>query len=352
MLKISIIVPIYNVEDYIERCIDSIIDQECDDYKLECVFVNDCTPDKAMEIIDRKLNNYLGTIDFLIVNHEVNRGLSATRNSGIKNASGDFVLFVDSDDRLAHGALGRYVEMLKRQPKDSDIDIIMGNVWLCKEGKPVMDSLDYNYLLIDNSREDALRMLLKKKLFHTAWNKLVRRSVLLKYGVFFENGIIMEDLLWSYLFFLYSRKVLVLKEITYYYENNPYSIMNTMGKDASCILKSHIFILNKILETPPKISYVEYYMYLFYILIRAVDVYEIHKKEDDIVFYNESLDEIRKRFLNHVLNKHLYFSYVFFLSSKKPYSRVLFFSWYRKYFNKMASFVMFISRLTTKITGK
>lgn len=96
--KISIIVPIYNVEKYIKSCIDSIIQQ---DYpNIECIFVNDCTQDKSMIIVNNCLNKYKGSIEFKIINHENNLGLSAARNTGVKRSTGDYLYFLDSDDEL------------------------------------------------------------------------------------------------------------------------------------------------------------------------------------------------------------------------------------------------------------
>ena len=91
MLKISIIVPIYNVQDYIERRLHSITRQECDDFALECIIVNDCTSDDSINIVRRKLVDYTGRIDFVILTHQKNEGLSAARNTGIQSASGDFI---------------------------------------------------------------------------------------------------------------------------------------------------------------------------------------------------------------------------------------------------------------------
>ena len=81
-------------------------------------------------------------------------------------------------------------------------------------------------LLYDNHDELGLCNLLNRKFFHTAWNKLVRRELLNKYHVIFEEGIIDEDFLSSYLVFLYARQILIMPKVTYIYENNPCSIMN------------------------------------------------------------------------------------------------------------------------------
>lgn len=349
MHKISIIVPLYNVQDYIGRCVDSIIDQECDDFKIECLLVNDSTLDNTMDIINDKINSYSGSIEFIIFNHKVNKGLSSARNTGLRNASGDFVFFVDSDDRLPNGALKSMVDALKESNYAFDVDVVIGNTWICKDAKKVMAISSKNILLLKNSGEEALRVFLKKKIYHTAWNKLIRRDLLLKYGLFFECEIIMEDLLWSYLIFLHARKVMVLPQITYCYENNPNSIMNTLEKNVAHMLNSFIVVIERLLNNPPKRSFVDYYMYIFYILIRVVDIYEIHKTEKTVAVYSKSINEIRDTCLNQVLYRHYYFCYLFFLTSRSPYNRILRCSCYRRYFNKIVTFVSFVTKMTHEI---
>lgn len=103
MKKLSIIIPIYNVERYLAECLDSVIGQTYDHSQIECILVNDCTPDNSMEIVREKVEKYReegGSMTFKIVTHDVNSGLSAARNSGMEQATGEFLLFVDSDDYL------------------------------------------------------------------------------------------------------------------------------------------------------------------------------------------------------------------------------------------------------------
>ena len=99
-MTISIIVPIYNVEKYIGRCLDSIFVQEYNGVDIECILVNDCTPDNSMDIVAKKLEFYHGKIIFKIKNLDKNGGLCMARNAGVEIAKGEYVLFVDSDDRL------------------------------------------------------------------------------------------------------------------------------------------------------------------------------------------------------------------------------------------------------------
>ncbi len=343
MLKISIIVPIYNVQDYIERCLDSIISQECDDFALECIIVNDCTSDDSINVVRRKLVDYTGRIDFVILTHQKNEGLSAARNTGIRSASGDFVFFMDSDDRLESGAIKLLVDSFNNVDDISQVDVVMGNSFLCKNGKQAMAFEKDLPVLFDNRDETALKNLLNRNILHTAWNKLIRLDFLLKYNIYFEKGIIDEDLLWSYLIFLYARSVLVVPHVTYIYEDNPSSIMNTASSRVARVIKSRIVICNTILACPPKYSFIEYYVYLFYVMSRAINLFELNKNDSLVSELADGLIKLRDGFLSEVKKKHFYLLYLFFLTSKKPYYKISNCKLYRRYYDKIAMFMVTIS---------
>ena len=100
MHSISIIIPVYNVEKYIERCLLSVIGQKGLDGFVECILVDDCTPDRSMQIAQKLIGDYQGSIHFRIIHNNENQGLSCSRNNGLKIAKGDFVYFLDSDDYI------------------------------------------------------------------------------------------------------------------------------------------------------------------------------------------------------------------------------------------------------------
>lgn len=343
-MKISIIIPIYNVHDYVERCLDSVICQECEDFDVECILVDDCTPDDSMDVVERKLRNYAGKIDFVVVNHLDNKGLSASRNTGVQHAKGDFVFFLDSDDKLEVGAFEYMVNAVKKDGvRISDVDIIIGNTFICKDGKPSMSYKEYNPFFLDNSDETALRSMLNRDLYHIACNKLVKRELILKHNVFFKEGIIDEDMLWSYLVFYYAKGVWVVPQITYIYEDNPGSIMNTSSERVAQRIYSRLIICNTILNCPPRLSFIEYYMYIFYILTRAINLFEINKSDSLVRGYSDDLFKLRDRILTEVFDRRLFFMYMFFLTTKKPLNALTKFRWFRRYYDKIAKFIMMIS---------
>lgn len=96
-IKVTVAVPIYGVETYMERCAISLFEQSYDN--IEYVFVNDCTKDNSISILENVINKYPNRKPYVkLINHKVNRGLGAARNTAIKNSSGDFIMWVDSDD--------------------------------------------------------------------------------------------------------------------------------------------------------------------------------------------------------------------------------------------------------------
>ena len=109
--SVSIIVPVYGVESYIEDCVRSVMAQDYDG-PLECVLVNDCTPDRSIEMAKQVLSDYKGAIEFRIVTHERNQGLSGARNTGIKESKGEYVYLLDSDDEISSNCISSLVAPL------------------------------------------------------------------------------------------------------------------------------------------------------------------------------------------------------------------------------------------------
>ena len=344
MLKISVIIPVYRVRRFIEKCIDSIIIQECEGVNLECILVNDCTPDDSINIINKKLQNYHGGINFIIKHHDVNRGHCAARNTGLQYASGDYVLFVDSDDYLTPRTILYFHEELSKI-SPSDVDVIMGNAFDCMDKRSIMEFDSEIPFLIDNTNEEALRKLLSRQLFHTSWNKLVKRSFFTEQNLLFEEGIINEDLLWSYLIFLHAKRVLILPKVTYMYcKENPNNITNTSDKKIAHIIWSRTIICKEILNNPPKYPWPEYYTYVFYVLMRGVYLYEnnVISRELSHALYNQ-----RARLLREVKSKRYYVLYLFFLTSVKPFFYFTKLGLYRRYFDRISRILVSWSKLVS-----
>ena len=120
-MKVSIIVPVYNVAKYIERCLLSVLNQTWPD--LEVILVNDCTPDNSMEIVRRVVASHPRGAVVRCLEHEENRGLSAARNTGISASVGDYLYFLDSDDYISANA----IELLADAAVQKRPDFVIGN---------------------------------------------------------------------------------------------------------------------------------------------------------------------------------------------------------------------------------
>lgn len=341
MYRVSIIIPVYNVQKHIGRCLESIFAQECSNAEIECILVDDCCQDDSMEIIAQKLKNYVGSIRFVIKSHSINCGHCAARNTGLKDAQGDYVIFVDSDDALKPGAISCFIDELDKV--GTNVDVIVCNAFSSRDNKTMMN-LGEEPELIDNREEEGLRRLLAREIIQHSWNKLVKRTLLTENGLFFADDIINEDLLWSYLLFLHSKTILLLPCVTYLYkDDNPDSITNTPYKRIQKIITSRITICNKILSSPPQNLTEDYYTYLFYCFMRAIDLYEKNRKE--LCQYKNELYSIRNRLLKDVRNKRFYILYLFFLTSVKPFYYVIYLNLFRRYFNAITKKVVELDKI-------
>lgn len=125
MYKVSILVPIYRVEQYIERCVRSLFEQSYP--YLEYVFVDDCSPDRSVEILERVMIDYPERADFVqIVRHSTNKGLAGARNTALDYATGEFVCVVDSDDWLESDG----ISLLVNRQVETNADIVSGNAYI------------------------------------------------------------------------------------------------------------------------------------------------------------------------------------------------------------------------------
>lgn len=216
-IKISIIVPVYNVEPYIRECFSSIAAQT---YKgeMECIFVDDCGQDRSVEILEELIADYQGEISFSIIHHEHNKGLSGARNTGIRNATGDYLYFLDSDDYLLTNSIELLSNMVRQYP---NAQVVQG----CAKGH-LEEWLTLNRKIIPEYSDDAYWIQSNwPAFFKTAWNKMVSRTLILENGLFFEEGLIHEDDIWNFMLAKYVKSIAFCFAQTYYYRSNQCGIM-------------------------------------------------------------------------------------------------------------------------------
>ena len=212
MELISVIVPVYNVEPYVAKCIESIQNQS---YQyLEIILVDDGSTDDSGDICDQ----YASYDDRIKVIHQENAGLSAARNTGIDIANGDYIAFVDSDDYIG---LTVYEDMLHLL-KDNNLDIIEFTAFRDKNGT-IIEGCNDGQLEIFN-KDDALKLAMHD-CFVAAWSKLYKRSAI--GDVRFPVGRKFEDSATSYLYVANANRVGHINRCYYYYRLNPNSITQT-----------------------------------------------------------------------------------------------------------------------------
>ncbi len=130
-MKISVIIPVYKVEPYVRRCLESVSQQSCEGFQIECIVVDDCSPDNSMDIAESVFReNSNKDVEFVVLHHDQNKGLCEARNTGIRAATGDYLFFIDSDDCIMENTFKDFMRYAIDYP---DIDVFMGSS-LCVGG--------------------------------------------------------------------------------------------------------------------------------------------------------------------------------------------------------------------------
>lgn len=208
-MKISIIIPVYNVADFIEKCIDSVTAQNYGN--IECIVVDDCGIDNSMELVEQKILDYSGPIQFIVISHSHNRGLSAARNTGTKVATGEYVYYLDSDDSITPDC----IELLAGSAIENLPDFVVGNYLANGEIHKYLPLRLPSGLISTN--EKILSAYVKGDWYMMAWNKLVRRNFIVKQQLYFMEGAIHEDNLWSFMLACTAETMAVVNKRTYNY---------------------------------------------------------------------------------------------------------------------------------------
>lgn len=221
--KISVILPVYNVVDYLEDCLKSIFNQTFEDFEL--IIVDDGSNDGSEYLCDEYGKNN----EKVVVIHQKNAGLSAARNAGIKQAKGEFVTFIDSDDMVSF----RYLEELLKTILNTSSDISICDYVQINNGMN-LDQINHvnnkkSNEIILNKRE-AIEEVYKNK-YHgiefVTWAKLYKLKLFKENNIWFPNGRIHEDAFTTYKLFYISNRISYVDKGLYYYRIRSGSIMNS-----------------------------------------------------------------------------------------------------------------------------
>lgn len=211
---VSIVLPIYGVENYLHKCVDSIIKQTYTN--LEIILVDDGSPDNCPQICDE----YKEKDNRIIVIHKENGGLSDARNAGLSVATGDYISFIDSDDYISKD----FVETLMNVLLSKNADIVECGVTFVDEDNKILKTRNIQENSLELDKIDALkRLILERGVYQTVWNKLYRRKVIGE--DLFPVGKLNEDEYWTYKVIEKSDKVIVIDKAMYFYLQRKASIM-------------------------------------------------------------------------------------------------------------------------------
>lgn len=213
MPEFSVIVPIYRVEKYLNKCVDSVLCQTFDDFEL--ILVDDGSPDRCGQICD----SYAYADSRIKVVHKNNGGLSSARNAGLDIATGKYIIFLDSDDYWDDNTA---LEHIHNNLAETDADLLVFPAKRFYE-----DENRFTYILnlevdrnriIDTNANCAIEYMLENNIYRAAaWNKVIRKSVIDEHLIRFKEGYLSEDMDWCGTLLLYSTRFDFYKEPFYSY---------------------------------------------------------------------------------------------------------------------------------------
>ena len=244
MPNVSVIVPFYNVEEYIEKCLETLVSQTLED--IEIILVNDGSKDKSIEIVNKFLKMYPEKLVYL---EKENGGLSDARNYAINYAKGEYIAFLDSDDYVEKDMYEKMYELAKKE----NSDMVECNFYWEYPNK-IKEDIGVTY----NGKNEML-----EKIRVVAWNKLIKREILVNSKVHFPKGYRYEDVEFTYKLIPYIETVSFLKKPCVHYIQRQGSISNSQNERTKEIFD--------VLE-----HVIEYY--------KEKDIYEKYKEELEYVY--------------------------------------------------------------------
>lgn len=274
--KITIVIPVYNVESYLPRCLDSIISQDYEN--LEIILIDDGSSDLSNEICDK----YAENDNRIIVRHQRNKGAANAKNEALRIASGDYLAFADADDYVEPGAYSQMVAALK----EHDADVVQGNF------RFVYTNRDEDHTLTEYPKEyDTIEYLKRYTVDWTCallWNKLYKRHLF--QNIFFEEGHIIDDEFFTYQGIMNAKRIVCIPQIVYNYRKRKSSVTSVSSYQARIILDKLEYLEKRrknVIGRFPELKQVFENHYLEMILFLVKDPYITEK---EILFIKKVLN--------------------------------------------------------------
>lgn len=202
-MKLSVIIPVYNVEDYLEKCLNSVLTQSVDEDSYEVIIVNDDSPDNSLAIAERYEQKYS---QVKVISQE-NGGIASARNTGIKHAKGEYIILLDSDDFYSADFFAQIYPLMER---GSDLIMVNFNYYYMQENRYEVNQRSIVPNEIEGkSGQEAIELILDHEKFFTwyPWSYAVKRELITSHDLFFVKDRNYEDLMWTPLIFLHAKRV-------------------------------------------------------------------------------------------------------------------------------------------------
>lgn len=225
MVRLSIIVPVYNVENYLSKCLDSLLEQDIPKNDYEIIIVNDGSTDNSLTIAESYVDKYSN----IRIITQKNLGLGASRNTGIRKSKGKYLLFVDSDDYLQPDCLGMLMEYIETK----GLDILRFNhVPVNDKGELIQKTKNTTYRIIFNDNVVNGETFISEYLGWAcyAWVYMLNAAFVKNYLLFFNEEIFFEDIEWLIRALLAAKRVRSIDKNVYYYLQRKGSITKSQGK--------------------------------------------------------------------------------------------------------------------------
>lgn len=285
--KVSVIIPVYNVEAYLEECLDSVICQTLKNYEIICV--NDASPDNSLNILRKYRENH-GNLR--IIEHKENRGLSVARNTGLNEAKGKYIFFLDSDDMLEDKST---LEKLYVLAEEKQVEMLYYNfVKYYEDGlrDVVVKNNDvWNQLL--SGKQWFVSCCQQKQIQLAACRQFCSRKFLEQNNIWFYEGILHEDMLFSFLCAMKAKRVMETEKVCYVYRQRENSIVATYSKHRA---QSMFVVLSELYSywlfhdfTKEENEAIEYYFGLLYKAYKKYRHYALGDTELNCGKYAEKL---------------------------------------------------------------
>lgn len=221
-MKLSLILPIYNVEDYLERYLNSILSQnnfsKGIEENIEVLLIDDGSPDKSYRIAQKYSHSY----SFIKYYKKENGGLSDARNFGVSKSQGEYIWFIDPDDWIAKNAL----ETIFKEITTHDLDLLLFDYYKAKENNrgPISLAQKDFYHQISTSTITGVNFIEKYGYIEGAWDKVIRKDILTKHNINFPKGEVNEDNIFAYQITRFSNRIKKINLFLYYYYSREGSI--------------------------------------------------------------------------------------------------------------------------------